>query len=172
VTDLAANAVLIRPGRAEDLPALDAIEQSGAETFTAFGQPLADGSPPAPADQRERVLAQGLLWVADDAAEGVIGFLAAEITDDGLYVEEVDVLMQRQKQGHGRRLMQAAIDWARGRRLPAVTLTTFRSIPWNAPFYASMGFVELETPSPHLAATLANEVANGFEDRCAMRLGL
>ena len=68
--------------------------------------------------------------------------------------------------------MQAAIDWARGRRLPAVTLTTFRSIPWNAPFYASMGFVELETPTPHLAATLSKEVADGFEDRCAMRLDL
>jgi GNAT superfamily N-acetyltransferase len=164
--------VTIRPAKPGDLPALDAIEQSGAETFTAYGQPLVDGSPPAPAGQRARVLAQGLLWVADDPAEGVIGFLAAEITDDGLYVEEVDVLMQRQKQGHGRRLMQAAIDWARGRRLPAVTLTTFRSIPWNAPFYASMGFIEQAAPSPHLVATLANEIASGFEDRCAMRLEL
>jgi len=80
--------------------------------------------------------------------------------------------MQRQQQGHGRRLMQAAIDWARQRRLQAVTLTTFRSIPWNAPFYASMGFIELKTPPPHLAATLVDEVARGFEDRCAMRLAL
>jgi GNAT superfamily N-acetyltransferase len=166
------SGVTIRTARAEDLPALDAIEQSGAETFTAYGQPLVDGSPPAPADQRARVLDQGLLWVADDVDEGVIGFLAAEITEDGLYVEEVDVLMARQKQGHGRRLMQAAIDWARGRRLSAVTLTTFRAIPWNAPFYASMGFVELGTPTPHLAATLADEIADGFEDRCAMRLEL
>lgn len=110
--------------------------------------------------------------MADDAATGAIGFLAGEITDDGLYIEEVDVVMARQKQGHGRRLMQAAIDWARGARLPAVTLTTFRHIPFNAPFYASMGFVVLEAPTPHLAATLADEVARGFEDRCAMRLAL
>ncbi len=164
--------VAIRPGRAGDLPALDAIEQSGAETFTAFGEPLADGSPPAPADQWAKALDAGLLWVADDPASGLIGFVAGEITADGLYIEEVDVVMERQKQGHGRRLMQAAIDWARAERLSAVTLTTFRNIPFNAPFYASMGFDVLDAPTPHLAATLADEVARGFDHRCAMRLAL
>ena len=164
--------VVIRPGRPADLPALDAVEQSGAETFTAFGQPLADGSPPTPPDQRAKALQAGLLWVADDADIGVIGFVAGEITDDGLYIEEVDVVMERQKQGHGRRLIQAAIDWARTERLPAVTLTTFRHIPFNAPLYASMGFDLLDAPTPHLAATLADEVARGFEHRCAMRLAL
>ena len=164
--------VTIRPARLDDLPKLGAIENSGAETFTAYGKPLADGSPPAPADQWAHALSDGLLWVADDPAAGVIGFVAGELTDDGLYIEEVDVLMERQQQGHGRRLMQAAIDCARTQRLPAVTLTTFRSIPWNAPFYASMGFVEMDTPTAHLAATIANEIADGFEDRCAMRLAL
>jgi GNAT superfamily N-acetyltransferase len=172
VTLATVSQVTIRPGRPDDLSALDAIEQSGAETFTAFGQPLADRSPPAPSDQWAKALDDGLLWVADDAATGAIGFVAGEITADGLYVAEVDVLMERQQQGHGRRLMQAAIDWARRQRLPAVTLTTFRSIPFNAPFYASMGFVVLEAPTPHLAATLADEVARGFADRCAMRLAL
>ena len=164
--------VVIRLGRLADLPALGAIEQSGADTFAAVGQPLADGSPPTPPDQWARAIDEGLLWVADDAATGPIGFVAGEVVDQELYIGEVDVLMSRQRQGHGRRLMQTAIDWARRRRLQAVTLTTFRSIPWNAPFYASMGFVELETPTPHLAATLADEVARGFEDRCAMRLML
>ena len=172
VTRATVSEVTIRPGRREDLPALDAIEQSGAETFTVFGQPLADGSPPAPPDQWVKALDAGLLWVAEDAETGVIGFVAGEITDDCLYIEEVDVLMERQKQGHGRRLMQAAIDWARTARVQALTLTTFRHIPFNAPFFRSMGFVELERPTPHLAATLADEVARGFEDRCGMRLSL
>jgi GNAT superfamily N-acetyltransferase len=166
------TAVVIRPALAQDLPALAAIEDSGAETFAAYGQPLADGPPPGPPDRWAPNLAAGLLWVAQDAAAGLIGFVAGEVTDDGLYIREVDVLMGRQRQGHGRRLMQAAIDWARRQHLPAVTLTTFRSIPWNAPFYASMGFIEIDPPTPHLAATLAHEIAEGFEDRCAMRLAL
>jgi len=166
--------VAIRPGRAADLPHLPAIEDSGAETFAAYGQPLADGSPPAPPDQWARALADGLLWVADDAADGVIGFLAGELAGDSLYIEEVDVLMQHQRRGHGRRLTQAAIDWARDRGLASVTLTTFRAIPWNAPFYASLGFAELAPNQlgARLARILAAEAANGFTDRCAMRLAL
>ena len=164
--------VAIRHGRPEDLAALGAIEDSGAQTFAAMGQPLADGSPPSPPEQWAGALENGLLWVADDPEAGLVGFLAGQITADGLYIAEVDVLMERQRQGHGRRLMQVAIDWARRERLAAVTLTTFRSIPFNAPFYASMGFVELDPATPHLAKTLAEEAANGFEDRCGMRLAL
>jgi len=170
------NAVTIRSARADDLPRLAAIETSGAETFAAhgLGHLLADGSPPAPDGHWAAALAAGLIWIADEAGRGPIGFLAGELADDGLYIAEVDVVMDRQRHGHGRRLLAAAIDWARARRLPALTLTTFLHIPWNAPFYARLGFRELdpaETP-PHLAAALAKEAARGFEDRCGMRLAL
>lgn len=166
--------VVIRPGAPDDLPFLAAIEDSGAETFTRYGAALADGSPPAPDDQWDAAQAAGLLWVAEDTETGLIGFLAAELADSSLYIGEVDVLMEYQQQGHGRRLMQTAIDWARAHRLGDVTLTTFSNIPWNAPFYASMGFVEVEGEAltPKLAATLADEAARGFEDRCGMRLAL
>jgi hypothetical protein len=30
------------------------------------------------------------------------------------------------------------------RRYPAVTLTTFRDVPWNAPFYTRLGFSNAE----------------------------
>ncbi|HEX3920417.1 MAG TPA: GNAT family N-acetyltransferase [Caulobacteraceae bacterium] len=163
-----------RKARPADLLCLAAIEDSGVETFAAYGQPLADGSPPAPPDQWARALDDGLLWVADDEEHGVIGFLAGELTGDALYIEEVDVLMQHQRRGHGRRLTEAAIVWARANGLGSVTLTTFRAIPWNAPFYASLGFSELAPAQlgAHLAAVLAAEAASGFEDRCAMRLAL
>jgi GNAT superfamily N-acetyltransferase len=165
---------VIRKGRPADLLCLAAIEDSGAETFAAYGQPLADGSPPAPPDQWARALDDGLLWVADDEDHGVIGFLAAELTGDSLYIEEVDVLMQHQRRGHGRRLTGAAIDWAKAEGLRSVTLTTFRAIPWNAPFYATLGFAELAPAQlgAHLARVLAAESASGFQDRCAMRLAL
>ena len=50
---------------------------------------------------------------------------------------------EAQGQGSGRALMKATLDLASARRLPSVTLSTFRDIPWNAPFYASMGFKAL-----------------------------
>jgi predicted N-acetyltransferase YhbS len=164
--------VTIRPARHDDLPRVGAIEDSGAETFTRAGIPLADGSPPAPPDYWAPMLEAGLLWVADDPAAGPIGFLAAEVQEGSLYIAEVDVVMERQKQGHGARLMRHAIGHAQARGLASVTLTTFRSVAWNAPFYARLGFAELDpaqTPA-WLAAHLAEEAARGFEGRCAMRL--
>jgi hypothetical protein len=40
-----------------------------------------------------------------------------------------------------------------------LTLTTFRAVPWNLPFYAWLGFVEIpcETLRPELAGLVAEE---------------
>jgi hypothetical protein len=58
--------------------------------------------------------------------------------------------------------------------LPSVTLTTFRDIAWNAPFYARCGFAELADRdlNPRLAAIRVREAALGLDvaNRCAMRL--
>jgi ribosomal protein S18 acetylase RimI-like enzyme len=165
---------VIRPARREDLERIAVIEESGAETFDHAGMPLADGSPPAPPDQWAATLDAGLLWVADEPGHGPIGFVAAEVHEGSLYIAEIDVLMERQQRGHGAALMRHAIAHARRRGLASVTLTTFRNVRWNAPFYAKLGFAELapsETP-PWLAAHIADETARGFEDRCAMRIAL
>ena len=166
--------VVIRPAQASDLSHLAEIEMSAAEAFAAYGQPLADGSSAAPREQWDAALAAGLLWVASDAKDGPVGFLRAEITADGLYVDEVDVRLDHQRRGHGRRLMRASIAAAKSMRLQAVTLTTFRDIPWNAPFYATLGFRALSPAetSTHLAGKLADQAARGLEGRCAMRLPL
>ena len=167
------SVVTIRLARADDLPHVATISVSAAETFARYGQPLGDASSPMRPEHCEGPLAAGLLWIAEDET-GPIGFLAAEVTGDALYVAEIDVRLERQREGHGRRLMQAAIDVARTRGLAAVTLETFRTIPWNGPFYASLGFVELgpDQLTPHLAAAIAMQVAHGFTGRCAMRLAL
>jgi predicted N-acetyltransferase YhbS len=168
------NQVTIRPARRDDLPKILAIEESGAETFEQAGIPLADGSPPEGPEHWAPMLDAGLMWIADDAKDGPIGFVAGSVQGDSLYIEEVDVVMERQKQGHGARLMRHAVDQAKARGLASVTLTTFRNVAWNAPFYAKLGFVELapaEQPA-FLAAHLAEEASRGFDDRCGMRLAL
>lgn len=168
------SGVTIRPGRPGDLPFIDAIDASAEESFTRFGRPLPDGLAPAGEEHWAGVQAAGLLWIADDASAGPIGFLAGKRVEGALYVEQISVSIERQQQGLGRRLMQAAIDWARRERFAAVTLSTYRNIPWNAPFYASLGFVEPAGGAmpAHLVARLADEARNGFTDRCGMRLAL
>jgi GNAT superfamily N-acetyltransferase len=165
--------IRIRRARAADLPHLPAIESSAVEAYARYGKPLEDYEPNSAEDWAPN-LGAGLLWIAEDPAAGPVGFLAAERHDGGLYVAEVDVAITYQRKGIGRRLMQAAIDRAREEGLANLTLTTRLDIPWNAPFYRTLGFVVLveDVLPPHLAATRARETAAGLQDRCGMRLRL
>ena len=72
--------------------------------------------------------------------------------------------------------MEAVIAWANRAGHPAVTLTTFRDIPWNAPFYARAGFRVLASAElgPGLAALVRDEAARGLDpsERVVMRRDL
>ena len=79
------------------------------------------------------------------------------------------------RRGLGTALLQAACDWAMAEGLPAITLTTFRDVPWNAAFYRRHGFVELTEPGPELTAVRDQERALGLDavsPRIAMRKDL
>ena len=82
------------------------------------------------------------------AAEGDVpfGFAFAEPFEDALHLWELAVRLDAQRQGAGRALVMAVAADARARNLPAVTLTTFRDIPWNGPFYAAWASSRFRTP--------------------------
>ena len=79
-----------------------------------------------------------------------MAFLAATAHEGVLHIDEIDVLQSAQGRGLGRRLMAHALDWARSKSLAQATLTTFRNVPWNAPFYRLLGFAEVPEPGPVL----------------------
>jgi len=103
-----------------------------------------------------------------------VGYLAGRVEDGRLHIDEIDVLRGHQGQGIGRRLLATAEAWARARGLRALSLTTFRNVPWNAPFYASCGFREWapEEAPASIRQSLAHEAAKGLSDRCAMVMDL
>jgi GNAT superfamily N-acetyltransferase len=102
-----------------------------------------------------------------------MAFLAGTERDETLYINEIDVVRAWQRKGVGRRLMATAIETARASRLRGVTLTTDRFVPFNAPFYARLGFVEIgeNDALPELRRTLAIEASgDAGERRVAMIL--
>lgn len=101
-----------------------------------------------------------------------MGFLAARREGTRLHIDELDVQQDMQGRGLGRRLVSHVTEWARGNGFSALSLTTFRNVAWNAPFYASCGFEEWpEAAAPaSIQAILRAEAAKGLKDRCAMRL--
>jgi diketogulonate reductase-like aldo/keto reductase/GNAT superfamily N-acetyltransferase len=163
----------IGPVRTDEVAQLPEIERRASALFLAypFTAALPEILPSAAAF--ERAQKAGLLWVARDEAHAPVGFALAEDDGDALHLEELDVLPEHGRQGLGERLLRAVIRRAQASARP-VTLTTFRDIPWNAPFYARLGFrtLSLDQLSPALAAHVDRETARGLplDLRVAMRL--
>ncbi|MGV2075172.1 MULTISPECIES: GNAT family N-acetyltransferase [unclassified Rhizobium] len=159
----------------EELPRLTEIELDAFATLAeALG--ISDAAHALPHDILRKALEAGLLIVAADTNDCPVGFFAAEEIHDTLYVIELDVSRDWQRKGVGRRLISHAVEMARTRHLSAMTLTTDRHVPFNAPFYQSIGFraVDGEAMPPFLRAKIDDEVSNGMdpERRVAMMLRL
>ena len=134
---------IIRVAVPEDAQRLPAIEISAAQAFRMIdGLSWLAESPPMSVEQHRQRIALSTCWVALDAENRPQGFLSAARHGNDLHINELSVMHAVQGQGWGRRLVEAAKNYARANRLSFVTLTTFTSVPWNAPFYAR------QKPSP------------------------
>ena len=162
----------IRPASDADCSFLPEVERAADELFRSIPglEWIADDSIPSPADYRAS-MAAGPFWIAD-ADNIIVGFLFAELLLDALHIEEVAVHRDWQGRGIGTMLIATAVEAARvsGRR--SVSLTTFRHVPWNAPYYERLGFTVVEVPTQRLKRILDSEVAAGFiaAERCAMQM--
>lgn len=168
----------IRPGRRADPPLLREVERAAASAFatTAHADLCDPGEDEllAPATLHAAVGA-GTLRVA--LVDGdVVGFALLGEIDGAQHLRELDVRPEVGGRGIGTALLAAAMDLARDRGGASLVLTTFRDVPFNAPFYARNGFEEIDGAAlgPALAALLAAEraAAWGGPLRCAMRARL
>lgn len=170
------SAPSVRLAAPADLAHLPDIELSAAEAFEGTDLLKSLKSLFSPAETWRPALEAGTLWVAHDADGALAGFLAATIIGSTLHIDEVNIRRRCQGRGLGRALIAAAIACADARALAALTLTTFRHTPWNAPFYSRLGFVEIAAADlcARMADLLAHEARLGLDprERCAMRLTL
>jgi len=164
----------IRPAEPADAPSLPDIERSAGEAFRQIPDLAWIADDAVQSEERHlQFIGGGTAWVAVDAMDVPVGFLCGELLDGNLHIWELAVANDHQRQGIGRRLLDRAKDWAARRNLVAVTLTTFRDVPWNEPFYRSEGFATLLPGelTQTLREVLASEIDAGLpaERRCAMR---
>ncbi|CAG9168009.1 GNAT family N-acetyltransferase [Cupriavidus respiraculi] len=156
--------VRIEPATAEHFPALQAIELAAFDTLRAAG--AVSGEASASSDEElQRYLDAGFLLAAYDAGGEPVGFGGGYVAEQWLHIGEVDVHPDWQRRGIGRRLMEALLDIGRARSLKGATLTTDRHAPFNAPFYATLGFdpVEPDACPARLKTILSAEEQKGLE---------
>lgn len=135
-----------RAARAEDIDAIRRVAVAAGEMFREIDEPriaaCADHEPMSAEELHELVDAERV-WVAVESRV-VVGFLHVRTVDGSAHVEEVSVDPAHGHRGHATALLEQAAAWAREQRLPSVTLTTFRDVPWNRPFYERRGFRVLD----------------------------
>lgn len=162
----------IRRATAGDIALMQALERDAAQAFRAVGYDFCADGPLRTDDEHERGLKEGASFIAEIGGDAA-GFILMWPVDGHAHITEVSVSTQFQKRGIGRALIAAGESWARDEGHDVITLTTFREVPWNAPFYRAIGY-EVFAPGenePDLAAVQAEEAQSGYaaKPRIAMK---
>ena len=157
--------------READLSGLGEVERAAAERFHGLpveGSVLSDVTPP---EAFEAACREGRLLVAA-AGERAVGFALWIRLGDAAHLDEVDVHPEHGRRGLGAALVRGVGEAVGRRGLPRLTLTTFREVAWNAPFYRRLGFRELPEAewAPELRQLVLEEDADGLRlaDRVVM----
>lgn len=156
-----------------DAAVLREIERAAGEPFRTIGLDVVADDEPPPAAVLAAYATAGRAFV--DEREGTqVGYLITEIVDGCAHIEQVSVLPRMRGRRIGERLVEHLAGWARDRRLPALTLTTYRDVPWNGPYWTRLGFRELVELGPGLRAIRDAEMTRGLDawPRLAMRRDL
>ena len=132
--------------------------------------------PPLPLEQLAAYRHGGRAWVSVDDDDVPLGYALALVVDGHGHLEQLSVRPSAGRRGRGRALIDEVAAWARGWGAPALTLSTFREVPWNAPYYARQGFRALgdHELTPGLLELQAAAAAAGLDPaaRIFMRLEL
>lgn len=150
--------------RPEDLQFIGAIEIVAAQMLRGHA-PQAVLDEVTSDDTLRTIQRDGRLWVAlaDDTP---VGFAHVELLEPSVaHLEELDVHPDHGRRGIGTRLVTAVCRWARNQGYDRLTLTTFRNVPWNMPFYARLGFEEIPPAerTPVLQAIVDDETRRGLD---------
>lgn len=110
------------------------------------------------------------IWMAE--IDQPAGFAYSFDMDDCAYIAQLSIVPEMQGRGVGSALIQAMSNAARQASKLGLVLTTFKTVPWNAPFYARRGFEILKRSQmgPELAAHATKDDAkwSPYSPRVAM----
>ncbi|MEM6646071.1 MAG: GNAT family N-acetyltransferase [Bacteroidota bacterium] len=133
-------ALTIRPARPADALRLQEIEHAAGQRFTEVGLPQIARMPPRSPDLLVRAAEAGCLWVAGSDDQLVDFALVERLADGTAHLEELSVDPAQGRSGIGTALMRHVERAMAARGHATLTLSTFREVPWNAPWYRRLGY--------------------------------
>ncbi|MEG2173363.1 MAG: GNAT family N-acetyltransferase [Desulfovibrionaceae bacterium] len=156
------------------VPLLAAIEIAAAGIFPPGSIPEHIRSDSVPESVLLEAVQKGLLWVALVGGGRPVGYCLVQLIQDAALLAQMDVHPDHMCKGIGSALVAHVTDYLKLHEKAAFYLTTFTHVPWNAPFYAKLGFEVLnkEEIPLFLNMILDEEKRYGLTSRVAMRLNI
>ena len=102
----------------------------------------------------------------------IAGFLVfkkiPDNTETTLFIEEMSVLPEYAGNRIGEKMIQYMVSIRP--EIKSIWLTTFENIPWNAPYYERLGFLQIPYKDciPEIQNILHHESSKGLKNRIAM----
>ena len=161
-------AASVRFALSRDLDAIERIENAADRLFIDKLRP--DDWAAAPTGVA-RASEPGFILVVELDGGHVAGFVHVLEVDGICHLEQLSVAPGDARKGWGRTLVEAAKNQAQKRGYHRISLRTYADVPWNAPFYATAGFVE-EEPATQFHRSLVGIEAELGLDRYGRRVGM
>jgi len=155
---------LLRLANPADIPLVREIERASAQRFVGLMDALAADEPTPPDVLAARIASRGLLVAVERDAP--MAFVMFRPVEDALYIEQIDVLPAWGGRRIGAALLEAVAQRARAQGLARLTLSTFRDVPWNAPYYRRLGFIDIaeDALTPGLLEIRRDHLARGLDE--------
>jgi GNAT superfamily N-acetyltransferase len=162
----------ITPAAPEDIPDLVFTDLAASQLFAGTGYiPDEELTDHVPIPLLEAAIDPGHLIVARHKGDPV-GFAMTSIREKTLYLDQISVDPRHGRKGLGAALILQVRRQAVRRKLATVTLSTFRDVAWNGPFYHRLGFREVPRSRmrPWMREIEAIQAENGLDvtRRCFM----
>lgn len=140
------------------------IERVAGSLFAEAGLADVAAHEPDSVEHLTEYLDAHRVWVIADGGE-TVGYALVDIVDDLAHLEQLSVLPDHGRRGLGAALLEHVCEWATQRQFEAVTLTTFKHLAWNAPFYAAHEFRVLgdDEIGPELRLLREEETNHGLD---------
>ena len=134
----------IRPGQTRDIEQVRDLERRSTQRFESTSFAYHVGEDVTDAAHFAARAADGGFLVAVEDGRPVGSVIFREVQGCG-YIEQIDVDPACAGRRIGAALLDAVADLGRTRGWPALTLSTYLEVPWNAPWYRRLGFADWAT---------------------------
>lgn len=134
--------IRIRLGSADEIHKVAPLELAAAEAFRTIGMDaIADDAPMSEAELLAAIDEQRF-WVAVEY--GVLkAYLVGDFLPRSLHIDQVTVHPDASRRGLGALMIESVSADPRARERGLITLTSFANVPWNAPYYERIGFIDI-----------------------------